>query len=137
MPKGESGDWDPKPSERRYYRNARTGDLGYLVERDGKDVIRYDRPNEEILRPYRQDEWIVEREHRKLTAAQIAHVAFEADKKLCLFIGLPNQANREWLSMKDEERIRWIKDGPSSGLARMHLFGAIKFALEAMNEQED
>ncbi len=122
--------WDPLPHERAFHRHSTTGDLGWLVRREGKDCIRLDRPAQEIVRPFRPDEWIVEREHRPLTKYQLAQVAFEADKKLCFFLGHHDLSRREWLALKDEPRIAFTNNGPGGKGPRQQLFNAIMSVLE-------
>lgn len=122
--------WDPADHERTFYRHATTGDLGWMVRREGRDCIRLDRPAQEISRPYRESEWIAEREHRPLTKLQLVQIAFEADKRLCFFLGKHDLARREWLSMKDEQRIAWADKGPPAGGGRPELFAAILKVLE-------
>lgn len=122
--------WDPAEHERTYYSHMTTGDVGWMVRREGKDCIRLDRPNHEIIRPYRQDEWQPELQHRPLTKYQLLQVAFEADRKLCFFLGKHDIARREWLSLKEEDRIKWGQFGPGSGSGRRELFNAVMAALE-------
>lgn len=121
--------WDPPDHERTYYRHTMTGDLGWLVRRDGKDYIKYDRPSHIMERPFRDQDWIAEREHRPLTRLQLAQVAFEADKRLCFFLGLHDQSRREWLSLKDEQRIAWSSAGPPNKGGRQELYQAVMAAL--------
>lgn len=122
--------WDPADHERLFYRHVTTGDLGWLVRREGHDCIRLDRPAQEITRLYKEVEWIPEREHRPLTKLQLVQIAFEADKRLCFFLGKHDLARREWLSMKDEQRIAWSENGPGPGGGRPELFRAILKTLE-------
>lgn len=122
-------DYDPDPHDRQWFRQARDGQLGWMVRRNGQDYIRLDRPQQEILRPYRKSEWIAEEEIRPMTRAQLAQVAFEADRALCRFLGDHGQAKAEWLSLRDEARRTWIEEGPSSRLERRKLYQAIMIAL--------
>ena len=121
-------------TDRIYYRNTTTGEKGWLVSRDGKQFMQLNRPAEEILLPYRPTEWVPERDSRPLTRQQIAQVAFEADKKLCLFLGLHKESRRQWLSMTDEDRIEWCENGPlpdcESGLMRTIVFGVVLESLK-------
>jgi hypothetical protein len=100
-------------TERVYYRHFRDGNRGYLVERDGQQCIKLDRPNEDIVRPFKDAEWLPERENRPCTKAQITKVAFEADKALCGALGMFVEAKREWLNMKEPKRIAWMAGAAS------------------------
>ena len=115
---------DPAPDDRIYYRHVREGQRGFMVERDGKQLIKLDRPNEEILRPFREHEWMLDREARPLNKHQIGKVSFEADKALCEALGEYDGSKRDWLSLTDEKRIRWIERGPPPG-PRKELYNAI------------
>lgn len=122
--------FDPPDHERVFYRHITTGDLGWLVRRDGKDCIRFDRPSQEIVKLFKESEWILEREHRPLTRLQLCQVAFEADKRLCFFLGKHDLARRDWLMLKDEDRIAWSQRGPGPGTGRRELFQAVMSVLE-------
>ncbi len=119
----EQLDYEPQPNQRDWYSHTRTGDRGYLVRRDGTDYVKLDRPNEEILKRL-NGEWHKDEEHRPMTVAQIAQVAFEADKKLCFFLGQHERARKEWPSLSDKERIAWMREGPKGG-PRQALYEAI------------
>jgi hypothetical protein len=122
--------WDPADHERSYYRHVMTGDLGWMVRRDGKDCIRLDRPNQEIVKPFREQEWIPEHEHRPITRLQLVQIAYEADRKLCFFLGLHADARKEWASMREQDRLRWAQHGPGAGPGRQLLFTRIMAALD-------
>lgn len=98
---------DPAPHERQYVRNAETGDRGYLIERDGETLVRYDRPLEVIERRYNAGEWVPVHDARPMTVMQASMVAFEADKKLCQLLGDWKASRRDWSKMRDVERIDW------------------------------
>lgn len=104
-------DWEPENDERSYYRHARTGDLGYLVRKDGKDCIRLDRPMEELYQPM-TDAWVREDEHVPFSRFQVATVAWDADKALCRILGQHVEARSEWSSQSDKERIYFMARGP-------------------------
>ena len=72
-------DWDPTPDQRTYYRSAEDGQRAYLVKRNGKDMVRLDRPMEEILRPL-DGSWRPDTQTYPFTAHQVAEVAFAADR---------------------------------------------------------
>jgi len=116
----------------RVYRNATTGDRGFLVRMDDRDWIRMDRgAGVEDLRPYRASDWIEERETRRLSAAAVARVAFDADRALCAALGLVKESRRDWLSLSDSERIQWMNDGPPDD-PRSALRSAVIAALEGV-----
>lgn len=122
-------DWDPAPQERQWYRESTTGDLGYLVRRNGADRIRLDRPNEEIVRPFRVGEWTPENERRPMTIAQVAEICFLADRRLITYTENPGLA-KGWHDLSDELKIQWMERGPKKGAMRIALYQAIKTAME-------
>lgn len=122
---GTPDHWDPLPAERQYYRSTSDGNLGWLVRRDGKDRIRLDRPNQEIVKPFEQGKWIEEQEWKPFSRTQVSHFAWDCDIRLCKMLGLYQEAKREWLSLRDEERIEWMKSGPGPGNLRAEIYAAI------------
>ncbi len=120
--------WDPKPSERIYYRSHNTGDLGYLVRRDGKDQVRLDRPEQEIVIPFRTGEWDPEQKLPGLNRMQKAQIAWEADCKLRYFLGDHQGARKTWLSLREKERIDYAEDGPEEPASKL-LWRAIMSSL--------
>jgi hypothetical protein len=121
-------DKDPPEDKRVYYRDARTGDRGWMVTREGKKAIKLDRAMHDVCRTYKESDWILDKETRPITRAQQAQVAFGADVILCRFLGFHALGKRDWNLMKDEERIAWVKKGPSGGV-RLQLFEAVMHAL--------
>jgi hypothetical protein len=123
--------WDPPKNEREYFRHADTGDLGYLVRREGKHYIRYDRgPDVEYVRPYNENDWVSEEDHREFSDAQIVLIAFEADKQLCRLLGMHDKTRRDWPSLTAVQRHKWIEEGPRNNHYRVALYRAIKEAME-------
>lgn len=107
-------------------RSRLDGQLGEMVERDGIKVVKLDRPGEDLFRPYSPEGWITESEHRPLNPSQISRIAYEADRALRLASGHLSSQVKDWLSLKDEDRIKWIKDGPpESDSRRCDLYDAI------------
>lgn len=128
-------DWNPAPSERTYYRSARDGQRAYLVRRGGKDMMRLDREMEEILHPVdlaNMHEWRPDNQVHPINTHQLAQVAFAADRELCRVLGKPVEARREWLSMKEQDRVKWMQDGPDTGDIRDDLYDAIQGTLGSL-----
>lgn len=123
-----ASNWDPSPQEREWYREVMTGDLGYLVRRDGVDRIKLDRTQEEIIRPFRPGEWTPEKEHRPMTVAQVAEICFLADRRLITFTHNPG-LKKAWHDLKEEEKIAWMDKGPTKDPMRKALYQGITEAL--------
>lgn len=119
---------DPAPDKRVYFRNNATGDRGYMVERYGATHIRYDRPNVDQTVPFDPTKWTEEaRAERRWNAHEVAQVSFAADRRLCLALGRHKESRIEWQSLPEEERLRWLKEGPKvpMGHVRQKLWIAI------------
>jgi hypothetical protein len=123
-------DYDPPPDKRRYFRHSSTGDLAYLVTRGGKEHIKFDRPFDPTVMPFREAEWKEEPHAEPMAPGQAVQVAFAADKVLCRYLGLPLKAKTEWAGLNDKERSAWIANGPVAPAARQELYAAIRKVLE-------
>ena len=115
--KGEEADhYDPKPAERRWYSHQRTGDRAYFVKREGRECVKLDRPNQEIVKPL-TPEWKEDHESRPLNMSQLARICYAADQELCKALG-ERDLVKDWLSLRDEEIHAWMSGkGPAKGPA--------------------
>jgi hypothetical protein len=125
---------DPPPAKRVFYRHLETGDRGYMVERDGKPAIKWDRPfagdtTHELTRWKKEDDAVpLFSEHN------IAMVAFAADKECARALGQVDIAQRQWLELSEKQRRDWMTDGPKVKLGpRRELYEAIVKALRGQN----
>lgn len=117
--------WDPRPHEREWYSHRDTGERGYLVRRDGLDVIRENKTQYEVIHKLDHN-WKEDKGHRPLNMAQLARVAFIADRELCKAIGLHDVARREWEFLSEADRSEWIRGkGPKKPQLRADLFEAV------------
>lgn len=107
-------DWDPPPGEREYFRDHGRGDRGYLVRREGKDCIRLDRPEQELVVPF-TGSWKRDEFGSLYLSDQIAQVAFHADRGVCALVGLHAESRKQWRELSDKERIHFIRRGPPDG----------------------
>lgn len=125
-------DWEPPESERTWYRNAQTGDRGYLCRRDGKQMIRLDRPQDpSAISQFSESLWHIDRESRPLTEMQTTQVAYEADQALCKALGLYAKT-KDWISQPEPMRIAWKRKGPQKPEVRAKLYKAIRAALKEL-----
>jgi hypothetical protein len=120
-------EWDPDPKDREYFRECTSGQLGWLVRREGVDRIKLDRAMD-ICVPYGID-WLAESDHRPLNMAHLAQVAFAADRMLNRFLGNQENAVKQWESLSDEQRRGWIETGPKNEGMRKDLYQAVMAAL--------
>lgn len=126
--KPDSSYFEPLATDRVWYQHQQTGDRGYMVKREGRDAIRKDRPMHDDF-TFNVAEWalFVDKADR-FSAIQIAQVQFEADKKLCWALGMPELAKREWLDLTEKARLKWMKDGPTAP-ERAKLYAAVAGAM--------
>ena len=125
----QSVDWEPKPSERVYYRSSVDGQRAYVVRRNDEECLRLDRPGEELIRK-KDGTWKLDEQLYPLTAHQLAKVAWVADKALCACIGEHTESKKDWLNTPERERIRFMKEGPDMGNIRDQLYTAIMTSLK-------
>jgi len=124
---------EPKEHERKFYRHSKTGDLGYLIKnKQGVPYMRYDRVNNVKAVRYSEMDWIEEDEHRPIPDMHLVRVAFEADRALCLILGIHTQAKKEWLDLTDSDKIAWQRKGPSRPVIRRKLYLLIMDVLRSM-----
>jgi hypothetical protein len=123
---------DPTPDQRVYYRSHQDGQRAYLVRRNGKDMLRLDRPMEEILHPL-DDTWKPDVQQHPLTPHAVAKVAFVADIAIQQAMGVHlKPQDTEWLSLKEEKRIKWMEEGPTKEGIRQDLYDAIMGTLSSL-----
>lgn len=105
---------DPPPGKREYYIHLETGDRGYLVTRDGKPAIKWDRTMAKDT-THELHKWkkMVD-EVPLFSLHQIAMVAFVADKEICRSMGQVDIAQRQWVDLSEKQRRDWMADGPKA-----------------------
>lgn len=111
-PPDDVADWDPAENEREYFKHRQSGQLGWLVKREGKEAVRLDRPMQDITIPYSEATWTAEERPRLLNAQQCAQVSFAAYKALCVLTGKHERSAVEWANMSEDVRLQFAKDGP-------------------------
>lgn len=125
-------DWEPEERERTWYRHLRTGDRGYMCRQAGRQMVRYDRPQDpHAIEPYNPSVWTIDREHRPMTPLQATQVAYAADQRLCEVLGLHGK-KKEWISLPEKVRIAWMKLGPKQPPIRGALYKAIRKELKVL-----
>jgi hypothetical protein len=117
-----------------YLRHTGTADLGYIVRRDGKDVVRLDRPQQEIIQPYDEKVWSRERSYKPVSHVQVVQVAFEADRMLLKSLGEHAKSRKDWHALTEKQRKAWLDVGPLDPPKRAQLYKAIVECLEATSE---
>ena len=121
-------EWDPPEDERVWYRHSQTGDRGYHVRRQGRDMVRLDRPNEEITRPMSGSLWSVDKDHRPLTRMHTARIAFGCDSLLRQALG-SMRGEKDWNNLSEKQRIFWMNEGPEIPLINAQLYAAVMLVL--------
>jgi hypothetical protein len=132
-----SENWDPPKAQREYVRHAMNGDLGWIVRRDNREHVRYDRGEHDQTVLLRRDakgeliDWVREKEPAPLTGYQVAIVAYEANRALDRYLGAVNKP-KVWIELSEEERRTWAAKGPRESGPRKKLYDAIMAALEPL-----
>lgn len=107
------GSWDPPAQAREWFTHSKEGHRGWKVLRGGRPHIKMDNPAFDHVIVFREQDWRPETDHRPLTRWAIAKVSFEADKALCVALGLIALSKREWIDQREEARQAWIDGGPT------------------------
>jgi hypothetical protein len=100
------------PPRKRWYRSKRDGQLGYMVERHGREMIKLDRPAQDLVEPFNSSMWEPVSADRPVTRQQVARIAFEADRALCRMLAIHGESRKEWIGLSDKDRIAWVANGP-------------------------
>lgn len=131
-----SDTWDPAPAQRQFFRHRLTGDLGWLVRRDGRESMRFDRGDFDQTVQVRRDDkggvidWNPEKPPAPLNDYHVGMIAFVADTELQRHTGDIGRI-KKWLDMREEDRNRWIRQGPPDDTGmRRGVYDAIRKALE-------
>lgn len=121
-------DWDPLPGEREWYRHSTTGDRGYRVRREGKDAIRLDRPEQELIQSMHG--WTRDEYGSMFVREQIARIAFAADRAVCGVVGDHAIARQVWHDLREQDRVKFVAKGPPDGAHPMRrlIYNAIATA---------
>lgn len=105
-----------------------------MVRREGKDMIRLDREMEEILHPMDMGIWKADQQVHPINQHQLAQIAFMADRELCRVTGRTIEAKKDWLSLREQERVAWLQHGPDTGDIRDDLYDAIIGTLKVLQD---
>lgn len=125
------GNYDPRPEEREYYTHQTTGDRGYRVVRDGKEMIRYDRgDSHEVVVPFNIASWERDELALQFSDLQIAEACFKADQIVSRAIGKVGQSMKDWRNLTERERNQWMYVGPKHP-RRRRLWISIREAMRA------
>lgn len=120
-----------KTPQRSYFRHVKTADRAYLVEVNGVQMIKLDRPQEDIVKPFVPETWVPDGETRPLTRAQVAMCIKKFDQQLCHFLGHVKLARQNWEDMPEKERVQWIRGtGPEKPRIRQKAYRLLWGLLE-------
>lgn len=108
-------------------RNQVDGQLGWLVEHEGRTAVRLDRAQMQLIVPYREGQWLEDIEPR-LGPIQKARVLHDADRALRLAMG--SYGIPDWRELKQEQQQVWMNEPKDADALRLALYRAIKKVLE-------
>lgn len=113
----------------------RDGQIGWIIEHEGRPAVRLDRgpvragqaPPEHTIVPWNPVEWAPAVEP-PIAPMQVARICYEADRQLRTTRG--EYGVREWNSLREPDRIAWMQGGPpADDVQRRRLYTAIKAAV--------
>lgn len=110
-------------------RHKVSGDLGHRFRANGQELVRYDRPGQELVKTYKEDEWIEIEYQKTLAPIAIALTCYAADAELAKH--LAERSKKEWGLMTNQERLAWVS-AVETGNAPYGLQGPRKSLFEAM-----
>jgi len=136
-PKVQSADnWDPREGEKIWVRHKDNGNEGWIVRRDGQEMVHLNRGAQTIEVPFDEFSWIEQDERRPLSDISIALVAQAADQVLCHVLGL-HEGRKGWIDLHEQEKRKWIEGRgvPDNADAVRHvMFDAITGVLRSFAE---
>lgn len=117
--------------EREWFTEVTTGERGYKIKRDGREVIRYDRgPNSPEV-DFDKGRWVPQKDpERKLTATQVAFVLHQADLALAKVLNDPDGDQRQWLSMPGSAQTAVFVNPPAGRKMRTRLWAYMRSAFK-------
>ncbi len=107
-----------------------TGDRGYIIMVDGEKWAKYDRGPQGPQLPYRESDWIEIESNTPMSLMQLAEIAYLTCNRYWYYAQNHAKARRKWDTLREEERIHWMKNGPQDETAR-------KFYLAVMTAGKD
>jgi hypothetical protein len=124
---------EPEQKDRIYYRHVKTGELAYVVIRDGRNMLKTNRPSAPEYYDLPPDttggQWYLDKERRALNGAQVAMIAYAADSVLTRCIS--HQQPKEWATLTDEQRRVFTAHGPPKNqVERYNLYSTIVESLK-------
>lgn len=117
-------------TQKEWFRNNASGQMGYKTT---ADRIKDDRP-EGAERRFKPEEWTAIAEHRPLAPAHLAEICFNADAKLCFYLGLRDKSTKQWIDLTQEQKREWMTEGPTGDRWRQRLYKAIQVNLKGLVE---
>jgi hypothetical protein len=127
---------DPPEGKRVFFRHYTTGDKAYLVTREGKQHIKYDRPYDQSTMLFRKEEWVPDEHPEPFSIGQTIQVAYATDRALCGMLGMHVEAKKQWASLSERERANFMLNGPKEPAIRAQVYKALKKMLEPFTRSE-
>jgi hypothetical protein len=119
----------------RAVRNAKTGDLAEIVEKDGQEVVVFPGRQGHAPIPYKPHEWVEEAMPRAMSRMQSAEIAYLADQGLQRFLGEIARAKKPWIALRQEDRIKFCDEGPQEPKVRRLLYKVVMGALAPLRKE--
>jgi hypothetical protein len=116
-----------------YYRNNQTGQRAYVVMHNGQQMLMLDLPHG-VLQRLDTSAWTLALESRPLTPADVARVAFAADRQLCRLLAI-YQHVKDFKDLTGQQVVAFATLGPGKTAhpARIALWRAITDAMRGLS----
>lgn len=115
-------------------RHVSEGTIGRHVP--GSDRVRVEMAGGRVVwRPYHEQQWVSQDDAsmRPISPAQLARIAFEADRALCMVTGHHKEGRATWDTLFEGDRASWIESGPQGvSEIRSELYRAIRSVLRRL-----
>ena len=127
---------DETPDQRQWMKHRRNGKVGWLIERNGKTLVKIDLPDPYATMKYEPNDWELMNSEVKLPRQLVATVQWAADRALMRALGEHVAAGRDWHALTTEQRIEFMDNGPGEkhGEHRKRVWSALKKALKPLVE---
>lgn len=117
-------------THREYYHHHQTGDRGYLVYADGDIKMKYDRGPQGAVVEWKKHEWVKEHQHFPMSKMQIAEMAYIVVCRWFYYNHQIPKSKRSWGTLREEERIHFMKNGPKDEDAKKFFDAVMKVGEE-------
>lgn len=108
-------------------RRMQDGQVGWLVEHEGRTQVRLDRKQQLLIVPYQEGAWGPDTQPR-LENIHKARICYTADRVLREVMG--EYGVKDWREMRPEAQLEWLIEPKDADPLRVAMYRAIRKVLE-------